>query len=159
MKFHRHLGMYGVCVKDQKLLVIHKNGGPYTGRYDLPGGSIEPNETILNTVAREFLEETGIQVRIVSQIGTRDFVLPWTREGFDHTHCHHIAVLYDTKYVSGDVRHSPNIDDSLGAEWLSVSQINENNASPLVGAAKEWLLSGTWSLETKTYLEWTTKRL
>ncbi|CAG7619807.1 hypothetical protein PAECIP111802_00623 [Paenibacillus allorhizosphaerae] len=159
MKYHRHLGVYGICVKDRKLLVIHKNGGPYTARYDLPGGSIEPNETILNTLTREFLEETGIQVRIVNHIGTKDFVVPWTRTGFDHTHCHNIAVLYEVEYIAGDILHSPNIDDSLGAEWINVSDMNESNASPLVLTAKEWMESGALDISTKVYREWTIKRL
>ena len=38
-KYHRAFGVYGICVEDGNLLVINKNGGPYTNRYDLPGGS------------------------------------------------------------------------------------------------------------------------
>lgn len=33
-----HFGVYGVCLKDEKLLCILKTRGPYQGRYDLPGG-------------------------------------------------------------------------------------------------------------------------
>lgn len=49
--WHRHLGAYGICYEDGKLLVIRKKGGPYTGRYDLPGGSLEPVVAILYEVA------------------------------------------------------------------------------------------------------------
>jgi len=38
--FHRAFGTYGIYYNDGKLLVIHKQGGPYTYRYDLPGGSL-----------------------------------------------------------------------------------------------------------------------
>lgn len=31
-RWHRHYGVYGVCVNKRKeLLVIEKNGGPYSG--------------------------------------------------------------------------------------------------------------------------------
>ncbi|MOA56407.1 hypothetical protein D3C78_1803790 [compost metagenome] len=93
------------------MLVIHKNGGPYTGRFDLPGGSIEPNESILKTIVREFLEETGISIRVLSNIGTKDFIVPWKRSNFDHTHCHHIAVFYEVIRMSGSIEESPNIGD------------------------------------------------
>lgn len=150
-EYHRHLGIYGICIYNKKLLVIHKNRGPYTGRYDLPGGSIEPNENILNTVFREFIEETGVEVQITKNIGTKDFIVPWTRIGFDHTHCHHIAVFYEVKYISGDIGSSPNIDDSIGAEWIDIIKLSVDNSSPLVLEAKEWIETGIFNIKT---IEW-----
>lgn len=34
-----YLGVYGVCIKDNRVLSIKKTRGPYKNRYDLPGGS------------------------------------------------------------------------------------------------------------------------
>ena len=45
-KWHRHLGAYGICLYDEKLLVIQKGSGPYIGRYDLPGGTVESHESL-----------------------------------------------------------------------------------------------------------------
>ncbi len=155
--FHRHLGVYGVCIKGNKLLVIHKKGGPYTGRYDLPGGSIEKNESILTAIEREFIEETGIQIKILSLIGTKDYIFPWQRYNFEHTHCHHISILYAVDYLAGDIRESPNIDDSLGAEWIEITDINLENSSPLVVEARQWVEHGEIKIETKKYDEWMIK--
>jgi 8-oxo-dGTP pyrophosphatase MutT (NUDIX family) len=63
-QWHRHLGAYGICFNDEQLLVIHKGDGPYFGRYDLPGGTVEANESLVGAVQREFLEEAGINVEI-----------------------------------------------------------------------------------------------
>ncbi|WP_166246426.1 NUDIX hydrolase [Paenibacillus turpanensis] len=156
-KYHRHLGIYGVCTRKEKLLVIRKNGGPYSGRYDMPGGSIEPNETILNALTREFQEETGIVVEVLKNIGTKDFVVPWTRDGYDHTYCHHIVVLYEVEYITGHVDNSPNIDDSLGAVWKDTRELNEENSSPIVMAAKEWIETKNFNFESVEYTEWITK--
>ncbi|WP_410720186.1 hypothetical protein [Brevibacillus sp. SIMBA_076] len=41
----RHIGVYGICVVQQQLLVVTKNRGPYIHRFDLPGGKMEENET------------------------------------------------------------------------------------------------------------------
>ncbi|MCK2157384.1 NUDIX domain-containing protein [Exiguobacterium sp. 17-1] len=57
--FHRAFGTYGIYFNEGKLLVIHKQGGPYTYRYDLPGGSLEDFETLPDALDREFQEETG----------------------------------------------------------------------------------------------------
>lgn len=71
-KFHRAFGVYGIFVEDEELLVINKNGGPYINRFDLPGGSLEDGETLSEAMKREFLEETGIEIEIVKNIGATD---------------------------------------------------------------------------------------
>ena len=38
---YSHLGSYGVIIRDNKILLIKKNGGPYDGKLDLPGGTID----------------------------------------------------------------------------------------------------------------------
>jgi len=63
--FHRAFGTYGIYYNDGKLLVIHKQGGPYTYRYDLPGGSLEDFETLPDALDREFQEETSTSYRRV----------------------------------------------------------------------------------------------
>ncbi|NIK72423.1 ADP-ribose pyrophosphatase YjhB (NUDIX family) [Paenibacillus sp. BK720] len=37
-KFYRHIGVYGICIVNEKILVIRKSIGPYAGQLDLPGG-------------------------------------------------------------------------------------------------------------------------
>lgn len=67
--FHRAFGTYGIYYNEGKLLVIHKQGGPYTYRYDLPGGSLEDFETLPDALDREFQEETGLTVRSKQLLG------------------------------------------------------------------------------------------
>lgn len=62
MDITSHFGVYGVCFKDNKLLCIEKNAGPYRGRFDLPGGSQEIGEGLTETLTREILEETGYSI-------------------------------------------------------------------------------------------------
>ena len=63
MKEHRHLGVYGLIVKDNKILLIKKVSGPYDGLLDLPGGGLEFGERPIETLKRELEEETGIIVK------------------------------------------------------------------------------------------------
>ena len=57
-----YLGIYGVCLKENKVLCIKKARGPYKNRYDLPGGSQKHKEEFTETLVREYLEETGYLV-------------------------------------------------------------------------------------------------
>ncbi|WP_176706550.1 NUDIX domain-containing protein [Paenibacillus hemerocallicola] len=152
--WHRHLGSYGICHSEGKLLVIRKRGGPYTRRYDLPGGSLEPLQSLQQTVEREFIEESGIRINIKRCLGTRDYVVAWRRENFDHTHCHHIAILYEALYADGDVANSPNIDDSDGAEWIDMDKLQLEDASPLVRDAVHWIRTGHLPVEAARFDDW-----
>lgn len=49
-----HIGIYGICIKDNGLLCIRKEKGPYRNRFDLPGGSQKENEGFTETLIREF---------------------------------------------------------------------------------------------------------
>ena len=50
MKETRHLGVYGIVIHDNKILLVEKSRGAYTGKYDLPGGSIEHGEKPIETL-------------------------------------------------------------------------------------------------------------
>lgn len=41
MKEFKHLGVYGLVLNEGKILLVRKKGGPYDGKLDLPGGTIE----------------------------------------------------------------------------------------------------------------------
>ncbi|MDQ0160769.1 NUDIX hydrolase [Alkalibacillus salilacus] len=153
-KYHRAFGVYGICIRNGKLLVINKNGGPYINRYDLPGGSLEEGEGLSEAMRREFLEETGLEIEIEENIGVIDFKLPWSWKDF--TDVHHIAVYYSVNVVGGQLNIPEQFEgqDSLGASWVSEHDVSLDNASPLVLKTFEWLNSETLGIDTITYQDW-----
>jgi ADP-ribose pyrophosphatase YjhB (NUDIX family) len=52
-----------------RLLVVREEKPALHGRWNLPGGHIELNETILQGASRELLEETGIAADATSLLG------------------------------------------------------------------------------------------
>ncbi|WP_019909606.1 NUDIX hydrolase [Paenibacillus sp. HW567] len=153
-----HFGVYGICQREGKLLVIRKRKGPYTGRYDLPGGRLEENEGLRDGLVREFMEETGLTVSVQSNSGTFDCFVRFQEEAF--THMHHIAALC-TVEIAGEGRPAKIVEfaeqDSLGAEWVDLSEITLDSSSPVVVAAAEWLSNGILPTETRYYDDWETK--
>lgn len=153
-KYHRAFGVYGIYVKDEELLVINKNGGPYINRFDLPGGSLEDGETLSEAMKREFLEETGLEIDIIKNIGVTDFKLPWMWKEF--TDVHHIAVYYLVRKVGGKLQTPEQFEgqDSLGALWVTEKDISFDNASPLVLKAFEWLKTEDLGINADIYQDW-----
>ena len=62
---HRDVVGGFVFSSDNKVLLgKNRDGGVYEGSYCVPGGGVEDHETKLQALAREMLEETGIDISI-----------------------------------------------------------------------------------------------
>lgn len=47
-----------------KVLVAERQGGPLAGKWEFPGGKLEPGESPDQCLAREIKEELGLAVRV-----------------------------------------------------------------------------------------------
>ena len=130
MPIKSHLGVYAFIYQNDSLLLIKKARGPYQGMYDLPGGTIEPNELITETLEREIKEETGCYLVTCEQIGTVDTRFVWNRENENkpQTLFKHIGILYFAT-VTGKETSSGDGQDSDGAIWISISDICQKKVS------------------------------
>ena len=62
MRKEEHFGVYVAIERDEEILLVKKNRGPYTGTMDLPGGAPEFGESPIETVMREIQEELGFVI-------------------------------------------------------------------------------------------------
>lgn len=51
-------------MRDGRLLVVQRGRGVGVGRWSLPGGRVEPGETLAEAVRRELREETALHVEV-----------------------------------------------------------------------------------------------
>lgn len=60
----------GAVVTDEqgRVLLVLRGRDPQKGRWSVPGGSVEPGETLSETAQREVLEETGLHVRVGEEL-------------------------------------------------------------------------------------------
>jgi len=59
-----------------EVLLIMKKRGVGVGKWNGPGGKVEPGETIEQSVIREVEEETGLKIKNVKQCGILEFIAP-----------------------------------------------------------------------------------
>ena len=127
----RHLGVYGVIIVDNKILLVRKSRGAYIGKLDLPGGSIEHGETPVETLRREIKEETNLDIEKYSILCADSVLVDWKDNGVD-LNMHHIGIMYDVEVGDNSkIKQDSDGLDSLGADWYNISDLEEDEISPL----------------------------
>ena len=59
----------GAVLKDNKILLIKRKNPPFKNTWALPGGFVEYNEKVEDSVIREVFEETNLKTKIIDLIG------------------------------------------------------------------------------------------
>ncbi len=66
------VGIGGVVIENERALLIKRGSEPLLGQWSIPGGTLELGESLQQGVARELLEETGLEVRVLDMIEAFD---------------------------------------------------------------------------------------
>ena len=107
----------GLLERDGKVLLSRRGIEPRRGYWDLPGGFLEEGEEPLVGLAREFREETGLEVRPVEWLGTH-------LERYDH-----YFVLGLTWLVRADGEPQAS-DDAEELRWAGPDELPDEMAFP-----------------------------
>ena len=134
MKQFKHLGAYGLIIKDNKIVLIKKVGGPYNGKLDLPGGTIEWGETPEQTLIRELNEEVGIDVIEYELFDANSIIFEWIHKE-ELERGHHLGVFYKVLDYNNDLLEDIKIDeqndDSLGAKFYEIDKLKKSELSDI----------------------------
>jgi len=112
-------------VADERLLLIRRGRGPAQGEWSVPGGRVEPGETLAEAVVRELVEETGLSGACGELIG-------WAERIDEQDH----FVILDFAVVPFDDGEPVAGDDAAEAAWVPLHEVGELN---LVDGLAEFL--------------------
>lgn len=63
------LAVDAIIVLQEGIVLIRRDRPPYEGCYALPGGFVEPGESVEEAVCREAREETGLELELLGLVG------------------------------------------------------------------------------------------
>lgn len=133
MKEFKQLGAYGLIIKDGKILLIKKFGGPYNGKLDLPGGTIEFGETPDEALRRELMEEVGIEITDYKLFDADSALFEWQYKEDVLVKVHHTGIFFIVLNYNNDIKKELKVDDvnddSLGADFFNISELSKNDLS------------------------------
>lgn len=131
MKQVKHVGVYALAIKDDEILLIKKARGPYTGKWDLPGGSLEFGESPLDGLTRELMEETGLLVQKKELLDVLSHTVAYKSTSGEKTEMYHLGIIYKVELEDlKNLKTLPDGEDSNGAGWLKLSELGESRLSP-----------------------------
>jgi 8-oxo-dGTP diphosphatase len=115
------VGVGGVVIDNGRALLIRRASEPLRGEWSIPGGMLELGETLEQGVARELLEETGLQVRVLELIEVFERIVyaqnGESRGGDDRRRprFHYVIADYLCERVSGEHAAASDVTDVVFA--------------------------------------------
>lgn len=135
MEEFKHLGAYGLVIQDGKILLIKKVGGPYDGKLDLPGGTIEFGERPEDALKRELMEEVGIEVVDFQLFDADSVSFEWQYKEDVLLKVHHMGIFFKVLNYNNEIKNEIKVDevndDSLGAEFFDIDKLKKEELSPI----------------------------
>ena len=117
-----NIGVGGAVVRDDTLLLVRRASRHGRGNWQLPGGFIEPDETIEQAVVREVQEEAGVTAAVEAVLGLRS--------RYDIENGNGIYVVLLLNLIRGEPKADGHEVDH--AEFFSLEQIRQLSPLPPV---------------------------
>jgi 8-oxo-dGTP diphosphatase len=110
------VGVGGVVIHNNRALLIRRGSEPLRGQWSIPGGTLELGETLQQGVARELLEETGLEVKVLDLIEVFDRIFSNPGNGSSAAEekgprFHFVIVDYLCERLSGEARAASDVTD------------------------------------------------
>lgn len=132
--------MAAVLVIEGRLLLVkqRRTGQPY---YLLPGGGVDPRETLADALQREVAEETGLQIQIDRPLFINDTIDP---TGIRHA----VNLTFLARVIGGELLSAPTDPAIEGLEFSTFDALEALDLRPPI--ASELVRSAANGFDTPT---------
>lgn len=125
--------------RDGQVLLARRGAAPLRGLWSLPGGRLEPGETLAEGAAREVMEEVGVACRVLGVAGALDII---RRDEAGEVSAHFVVVSHAGLWLDGEASTGP---EAAEVGWFDPHHLPEDSTEGLAGivAAARTLVAGS----------------
>src|SRR5258706_10016980 len=106
------VGVGGIIVQDNRVLLIRRGHAPLLGEWSLPGGMLECGETLREATIREAHEETGLIIETGDLLGVYERVI---RSDDRRVRYHYVLIDFLCRPVAGNLQAG---SDAADVRWF-----------------------------------------
>lgn len=122
-----HLAASVAVVREGRVLVATRPNPPMASLHTLPGGMVEPGETLGEAALRELREEVGVEAELVGFVAPVEVI---ERDGAGRVMHHVVVCAHAARWVSGEPRTGPEAGD---VRWVTEEELAGLPATPGLG--------------------------
>jgi ADP-ribose pyrophosphatase YjhB (NUDIX family) len=109
------IGVGGILFnKHQQVLLIRRDQPPAKGLWSVPGGRLEPGESLVDCCQREFYEETNIEITVQHIVALVDRKL----EGYHYVIVDFLVIMNDEENI--DLKAQTDVSE---ASWFTLPEL------------------------------------
>ncbi len=113
------VGVGAIIFEGGNVLLAQRGKPPSPGNWSIPGGALKLGETLEDACKREVLEETGLNVELISRHTVLDRI---TRDQWDRVQYHYVLVDYVCRPAGGTLKAGSDITD---VKWCPLEELPE----------------------------------
>jgi 8-oxo-dGTP diphosphatase len=112
------LGASACVWRGEEVLIVQRGKAPLVGIWSLPGGAVEPGETVKAAAARELMEETGVSAALTQLVEIADVI---RRDGNGIVEFHYAIACFTGRWTAGEPKAQ---SDAMAARWASIGELD-----------------------------------
>ena len=111
-------------LRGDRVLVAACGRGAMSGRYSLPGGLVEPGETLAEAALRELREEVGVEAEIIGFLGHAEMI---ERDEEARVRHHFVVCAHAARWLGGEPQASV---EAPHVQWVAEGELAHLPTTP-----------------------------
>ena len=111
-------GVGAVIIRDHRALLVRRATEPLKGEWSVPGGALELGEKLRDGVAREALEETGLQVEAGQVLDVIDSIFTDADGRIEY---HYVLIDFLCRPLPGEARPGSDVSEVM---WVTEADLS-----------------------------------